>query len=375
MRLERARDLNIVIGEMEPGRYNSITDVAGVGVGHSTLIRGEGPLVIGEGPIRTGVTAIVPHTGEIFVDKAPAAVHIFNAYGKSLGLDQVRHMGVLETPILSTDTWNVWRVGDALFDYMYERYDVKPNTVNPVVGETQGSFLNDSWGRHVGKKEVYKAIDMARSPEGQARVDEGNVGGGTPMSGYGFKGGIGTASRRTDLFTVGVLAQVNFGRREDLMIDGCPVGKELTGYGRSSQPTREGSCMIYIATDLDLTCRQLRKVAKRAVLGMARTGSYGGVTSGDYVIAFSTREKDVKDLHKKTFEDLKKGYPELTLEQMPKAAEAWLNPVFRATIEATEESIINALFKAETMVGRDGNTRIGLPLDRVQEIMTKYSRL
>lgn len=194
------------------------------------------------------------------------------------------------------------------------------------------------------------------------------------MSGYGFKGGIGTASRQTDHFTVGVLAQVNFGRREDLRIDGCPVGKELSGYEGTLQPTREGSCMIYIATDLDLTCRQLRKVAKRAILGMARTGSYGGVTSGDYVIAFSTGEKEVEDLHTQTFEELKRGHPELTVEQMPKVAEAWLNPVFRATIEATEESIINALFKAETMVGRDGNTRIGLPLDRVLEIMYKYNR-
>jgi len=375
MRRVRARELGILIGEMEPGRYNAITDVEGVGVGHSTIIKGEGPLVHGFGPVRTGVTAITPHPREIYSEKVPAAVNIFNAFGKSVGLDQVRHMGILETPILSTDTWNVWRVADALFDYMFERFDVKPITVNPVVGETQGRFLNDSWGRHVGKKEVYNAVDKARSPSGRKAVEEGNVGGGTPMSGYGFKGGIGTASRKMDDFTLGVLTQVNFGRRMDLVINGVPVGKELIDYKGKLDPIREGSCMVYLATDLDLTCRQLRKVAKRAILGLARTGSYGGVTSGDYVIAFSTRKKAVHGLHMKIFEESKKMNPGLTIEQMPELSEAWLNPVYRAAVEATEESIINALFMAETMVGRDLNTRYDIPLDCVREIMEKYGRL
>jgi D-aminopeptidase len=374
MKRKRAREMDIIIGSMNPGKYNAITDVEGVGVGHSTIIKGEGPLVPGVGPIRTGVTAITPHNREIFTEKVPAAVYIYNAFGKSLGLDQVRHMGVLETPILSTDTWNVWKVADGLFDYMHERYNVKPTSVNPVVGETQGRFLNDSYGRHVGKKEVYEALDEARSPSGRGKVEEGNIGGGTPMSGYGFKGGIGTASRKTDWFTLGVLTQVNFGRREDLLINGVPVGKELKYYESSLDPLREGSCMIYIAIDLDLTCRQLKKVAKRAMLGLARTGSYGGTTSGDYVLAFSTRRNEVQNLHINTFKKIQKQYPELTLEHMPESAEVWLNPVYRATVEATEEAVINAMFKAETMVGRDDNTRHGIPLDQIVEIMEKYGR-
>jgi D-aminopeptidase len=375
MKRVRARELGIVIGEMETGRYNAITDVEGVGVGHSTIIKGEGPLVPGKGPIRTGVTAITPHDRAIYTEKVRAAVYIFNAYGKSLGLDQVRQMGALETPILSTDTWNVWKVADAIFDYMFEKYDIQPTTVNPVVGETQGKFLNDSWGRYVGKREVFEALDEARSSRGKRHVEEGNVGGGTPMSGYGFKGGIGTASRRTDNFTLGVLTQLNFGRRRDLMINGVPVGNELKDYEENPDPIEEGSCMVYIAIDLGLTSRQLYKVAKRAMLGLARTGSYGGEGSGDYIIAFSTGKRDIDDLYLHNFKERKNRYPELTRAHYPKIAESWLNPVYRAVVEATEESIINAMFKAETMVGRDGNTRYSMPLDRVQEIMKKYGRL
>jgi len=375
----RARDLGILIGEMETGSCNAITDVKGVGVGHSTIISGEGPLVRGKGPIRTGVTAIIPHDRDTYRERVKASVHVFNGYGKSLGLDQIRQAGVLETPILSTDTWNVWRVADACFDYMFEKYDVKPISTNPVVGETQGSYLNDSWGRHVGKKGVFEALDKARSPEGKREADEGNVGGGTPMSGYEFKGGIGTASRKTDFFTLGVLVQLNFGQRRDLMINGVPVGKELVEYGTDTNTpeasSREGSCMVYIATDLDLSCRQLGKVARRAMLGLGRSGSYGGDTSGDYIIAFTTGDRGIDDIYVHNFKEMKKKNPELTIEQMPKTQESWLNYVYRACIEATEESIINALFKAETMTGRDGNTRYGIPLDRVREIMKEYGRL
>jgi len=371
----RARELGIVIGEMETGKYDAITDVEGVGVGHSTIVKGEGPLVPGKGPVRAGVTAISPHDGNIYTDKVQAAVYVFNGYGKSLGLDQVTHMGVIETPILSTDTWNVWRVADALFDYMFDKYDVKPVSVNPVVGETNGSFLNDSYGRHVGKREVYDALDMARSPRGNGQVEEGNVGGGTPMSGYGFKGGIGTASRKTDEFTLGVLTQLNFGQRKDLIINGVPVGVELKEYEKELDPITDGSCMVYMATDLKLTCRQLWRMAKRAILGLARTGSYGGVRSGDYVIAFSTGKRDTDDLYMHDFKKRKEIHPELTMAQSPRTEESWLNDVFRAAVEATEESIVNALFKAETMVGRDGNIRHGIPLERVREIMKKYGRL
>lgn len=198
------------------------------------------------------------------------------------------------------------------------------------------------------------------------------------MSGYEFKGGIGTASRKTDFFTLGVLVQLNFGQRRDLMINGVPVGKELVEYGTDTTtpeaPSREGSCMVYIATDLDLNCRQLGKVARRAMLGLGRTGSYGGDTSGDYIIAFSTGDRSIDDLHMNNFAEMKKKNAELTIEQMPKTQESWLNYVYRACIEATEESIINALFKAETMTGRDGNIRYGIPLDRVGKIMKKYGR-
>ena len=375
MKRVRGRELGIVIGEMEPGRYNAITDVEGVGVGHSTIISGQGPLTRGKGPVRTGVTAIIPHDRDIYGEKVRASVDVFNGYGKSLGFEQIRQAGVLETPIMSTDTWNVWRVADSVFDYMFEKYGIEPLSLNPVVGETQGNFLNDSWGRHVGKKEVYEALDIARSPTGKREVEEGNVGGGTPMSGYDFKGGIGTASRKTDYFTLGVLVQVNFGVRKDLMINGVPVGKELCDYENHMDPTREGSCMIYIATDLNLTCRQLEKLAKRAMLGLARTGSYGGDGSGDYTIAFATGRRDTGDLYEFGFKELKRKNNELELKQMPKSQEAWLNYLYRATIEATEESVINALFKAKTMVGRDGNTRCEIPLDRVEEIMKKYNRL
>ncbi len=350
----RARELGIRIGEMETGRFNAITDVDGVGVGHSTIIRGDGPLVVGEGPVRAGVTAIVPHKGNIYEEKVVAAVHIYNAYGKSVGLEQVRHLGTIETPILSTDTLNVWRVSDALVDYMYEVMGIRAASMNPIVGETNGGFLNDSYGRHVRKQHVFEALEKARRQSDSGPVEEGNVGGGTPMSGYGFKGGIGTASRVTDSFTLGVLVQLNFGRREDLMINGVPVGKELSDIKTTVTPGAN-SIMVYVATDLELTSRQLWRVARRAVLGLARTGSYGGCTSGDYVIAFSTGKKSVEE---------------------PKLDECkYLNPVFRATVEATEEALINALFKAETMVGRDGNTRLGIPLDRVKETMEKYGRL
>ncbi len=271
-------------------------------------------------------------------------------------------MGVIETPIMLTDTLNTWLVADAVLDYFREHYDILPLSINPVVGETNGGFLNDSFGRHVGKEHVFKAIDIARSSKGMGPVEEGNVGGGTPMTGYGFKGGTGTSSRVYEGFTLGALVQLNCGRREDLRIDGVPVGREI------EMPSPEGrepgnSIMMILATDLALTSRQLGKVAKRAIMGLARTGSYGGVSSGDFVIAFTTGRESVDDF----------------LEMMPERysrglGEGFLNIVYRAAADATEEAIINALFKAETMVGRDGNTRYGLPLDQVAEIFEKHGR-
>jgi len=303
----------------------------------------------------------------LYEEKVRAAVYPYNAYGKAVGLLQVMHMGVIETPILLTDTLNTWRVADALIDYMYEVLGVEATSINPVVGETNGSYLNDSAGRHVGKRHVYEALDEAFSSSGTGPVEEGNVGGGTPMSGFEFKGGIGTSSRITPEFTVGVLVQVNFGRREDLRIDGVPVGKELADI-KPRKAQESGSVMIVVATDLALSSRQLWKVAKRAILGVARTGSYGGVHSGDFVIAFSTSERDVEPL-------LERGEKRRLSSGRRSLDEPYLNPVYRATVEATEEAIINALFKAETMTGRDYNTRIAIPLDRVSEIMSKYGRL
>ena len=365
----RAREMGIEIGVMNPGKYNAITDVEGVGVGHSTIIEGEGPLIVGKGPIRTGVTAIVPHQGNIYEEKVRAAAYPYNAYGKAVGLLQVIHMGVIETPILLTDTLNTWIVADALLDYMYEVMGVKAMSINPVVGETNGSYLNDSIGRHVRKQHVFEALQKAYSPRGTGPVEEGNVGGGTPMSGFEFKGGIGTSSRVTAEFSLGVLVQLNFGRREDLRIDGVPVGRELSDVDpRGVQASN--SIMIIVATDLKLTSRQLWKVAKRAMLGVARTGSYGGVQSGDFVIAFSTSKRDVEPL----IENIQRHTGRREKRRI-ELNESFLNPVYRATVEATEEAIVNALFKAETMTGRDYHVRKAIPLDRVREIMAKYGRI
>ena len=361
-RRPRAREIGIEIGVMKPGRFNAITDVEGVGVGHTTIIRGEGPLKIGEGPVRVGVTAIVPHPRNPYEEKVTAAVDMFNAFGKATGLPQIMHMGVIETPILLTDTLNTWLVANAVLDYFRERYGLTPRTLNPVVGETNGSFLNDSFGRHVRKEHVFAAIDKARSAEGRGPVEEGNVGGGTPMIGYGLKGGIGSSSRTCGPATVGVLVQLNCGRREDLMINGVPVGRELK-VPKPQLGGIEGSIIIVLATDLALNSRHLWKVAKRAMLGVARTGSYGGVTSGDFTIAFTTGKVSLEEFR----------------ESLPKRAgrslgEGYLNPIYRAAVEATEEAVINALFKAETMVGINGNTCYELPIEEVVEIFEKYGR-
>jgi len=339
---QRARELGIELGSMETGRLNAITDVEGVGVGHSTLIEG--------GSIRTGVTAIAPHDGNLIDEKVVAAVDLFNAYGKSTGLPQIIYEGVLETPIILTETLNTWRVADAVVDYNLERMGVEPSSLNVVVGETNGNYLTDNLSRHVGKKHVFEAIDIARSPSGRGRVLEGNVGGGTPMTGYGFKGGIGTSSRVGDGFTIGALVQLNCGNKEDLTIAGVPVGKEVK-LPKNPATSPGNSIMMIIATDLAIDSRQLWKVAKRAALGLARTGTYGGNVSGDFSIAFSTG----KGSHAGN-------------------GDKFLNPVYKATVEATEEAVVNALFVAETMTGHRGHIRYALPIDQVREIFNRYGR-
>lgn len=350
----RAREFGIEMGLLETGRYNAITDVEGVGVGHSTLISGDS--------VRTGVTAIVPHQGNPYEEKVTAAVDLFNAYGKSTGLPQIMFEGVIEAPILLTETLNTWRVADSVLDYMKEGYGVTPRSLNVVVGETNGEYLTDNFGRHVGREQVFEALDKARSPEGRGPVPEGNVGGGTPMTGYGFKGGIGTASRVYANFTVGILVQLNCGAKDELRIDGVPVGREV----ELPKPPKAGpgnSIMMILATDLDLESRQLWKVAKRVVLGLARTGSISGNSSGDFTIAFTTGEKTVDELRETVW-----------AEMCSFSGDSFLNFVYRTTVEATEEAIINALFKAETMVGREGNIRHELPYDQVARIFERYGR-
>jgi len=360
----RARDLEIRIGRLPTGAGNAITDVPGVRVGQASLVRGEGPLVRGVGPVRTGVTAIWPHAGNPFREKVPAASFVLNGFGKTIGLAQVAELGVIETPILLTNTLNVPRVADALISHLIE---LNPDltSVNCVVGECNDSYLNDIQGRHVGPEHVEQALrEAAGGP-----VAEGAVGAGVGMSCYGFKGGIGTASRRIDLagavFHLGALVLANFGRRDELRIDGAPVGRYLAEAGPGQlapdapdPATGPGSIMMIVGTDAPLDARQLARIARRAALGLARTGSPAGHGSGDFVIAFSNGNR--VPLHP--------AGPVISYRAIAEDGPA-ITELFQATVESVEEAILNALFKAETVVGRDGHVREAIPIDRVREIM------
>ena len=326
----RARDIGITIGAMPTGPLNAITDVAGVRVGHATLIRGDN--------IRTGVTAIVPHGGNLFQEKVPAAVFVGNGFGKIIGTTQIEELGEIETPILLTSTLNVPRVADALLDYMLALPgNEQVRSINSVVAETNDGSLNDIRSRPVGRDEVFQAIKSASS----GPVEEGSVGAGTGTIAFGFKGGIGTSSRRAGDHTIGVLVQTNFGG--SLMIAGAPVGRELSVIGRSTA----GSCVMVIATDAPVDARNLKRIAARAIMGFARTGASGSNGSGDYAIAFST-----------------------TRGVAPLANDA-MSPLFIATIEATEEAIINSLLRATTVTG-NGHTAEALPIDATKEILRKH---
>jgi len=330
----RARDLGIVVGALEPGPLNAITDVPGVAVGHATLIRGD--------DIRTGVTAVLPHSGNLFRQKVPGAVFVGNGFGKLMGSTQVNELGEIETPILLTSTLNVPRVADALLDYMLSlegNEDVR--SINPLVAETNDGYLNDIRGRHAGREEVLNAIRGARA----GPVEEGAVGAGTGTVAFGFKGGIGTASRRVKGYTVGVLVQTNFGGQ--LTIAGAPVGREL-----SRKDPADGSVIVVIATDAPVDARNLRRMAARSMMGLARTGSSASNSSGDYAIAFSTA-REAKDL--------------LSNEAM--------SPLFLAVIEATEEAVYNSLFQARTMSGRSGRKVEALPLEPTLDILRRYGVL
>jgi D-aminopeptidase len=350
---QRVRERGISPGGIPPGPQNAITDVAGVRVGHVTLVEGEGLHAV-----RTGVTAILPHEGSLYQQKVMAAVHTVNGYGKAIGFEQVRELGQIESPIALTNTASVGLVADALIAWTFE-HNPKARSVNVVVGECNDGYLNDIRGQHVRREHVWQAI-AAAAP---GPVAEGNVGAGTGMVCFGFKGGVGTASRQLDAdrggFTVGALVVANFGQRPLLRMDGLPVGRHLADWeGESVVSKEDGSIVMVVATDAPLTSRQLLRVAKRAGLGLARTGTGGSHGSGDFVIAFSTANRSPLVTRSRTRK----------IEALAETGET-LNPVFLATIEAVEEAILNALCTAETMTGRDGHIVYALPLDAVGELM------
>lgn len=345
------RDYGVAVGVLQPGKWNAITDVPGVQVGQKTLVEGD--------DIRTGVTAILPYRGNIFQDKVPAAVYVGNGFGKLTGTTQIAELGNIETPIVLTNTLSVPTAADALIDYTFSfpaNADVM--SVNPVVGETNDGWLNDIRGRHVTKQDVLDAIQSAKS----GPVAQGNVGAGTGTVAFGFKGGIGTSSRKLPSslggYAVGVLVQTNFGGVLD--IDGVPVGKLLHKYYLSDKlnDSPDGSCMIVVATDAPLDSRNLGRLAKRAMLGLGKTGGIESNGSGDYAIAFSTNEA------------VRVPYESNSpLQPMTAVRNDDMSPLFMAAIEATEEAILNSLFHAETTTGRDHHRIDALPVNEVLGIM------
>lgn len=360
--MPRFRDLVPIQHHLPTGEQNTIADVAGVRVGQITLIDGEGALQVGAGPIRTGVTAIMPHAGNIFREKVPAAVYTINGYGKATGFEQVRHLGVIETPICLTNTLNVGKVWDAVVSYsIRENPDIaiKTGNVSPVVGECNDNYLSDGQGRHVDKAHVLQAIDFASDI-----VKEGCIGAGTGTICYGFKGGIGTASRSVldGKYTIGTLMQTNFGRTSELQMLGVPIGQYFVD--NPSHKT-DGSVMIVIATDAPMTSRQLERLAKRAAFGLGRTGTVCHNGSGDFVIAFSTQNRR---LHESSNIVNQAGV-------INEEATGVIDEFFRAVVECVEESVYNALVAAHTVTGRDGHTYYALPHDKLVELMTHYRRI
>ncbi|MFN2578251.1 MAG: P1 family peptidase [Pyrinomonadaceae bacterium] len=364
----RAREAGVIVGVLSPGPLNAITDVAGVSVGHTTLIKGDN--------VRTGVTVILPHGGNLFREKVPAAVFIGNAFGKLAGSTQVNELGELESPVMLTSTLNVPRVADATIDYMLSlpgNEDVQ--SINPLVGETNDGYLNDIRGRYVAREEVFSAIKSARG----GAVEEGCVGAGAGTVAFGFKGGIGTSSRKLPAtfggYTVGVLVQSNFGGI--LAINGAPVGRELGRYylkedleksnatdPRASNPA-DGSILIVIATDAPIDHRNLQRLAGRSMMGLARTGAAGSNGSGDYAIAFSVAPQ----LRIRNSVNARNQTTNVKL-----LANDAMSPLFLAVIEATEEAIYNSLFRATTTTGR-GHTVEALPIDRTLEILRRHGAL
>ena len=350
----RLRDYGIIIGKYEIGKNNSITDVEGVKVGHFTLVKNDN--------IRTGITAILPYDGNIFMNKVPGAIYVANGFGKLTGYTQVEELGEIETPIILTNTLSVPTAADALIDYILSidnnRKYVK--SINPIVGETNDGSLNDIQGRYLTKENIIESIKNAIS----GSIEEGSVGAGTGTVCFGYKGGIGTSSRilpkKKGGYTIGVLVQTNFGG--NLTIAGIPVEEELKN--KKELNSGNGSCMIIVATNAQITSRNLKRIAKRAIFGVAKTGGHCSNGSGEYVVAFST----AKDLRIPFYSHNNNLLvrQELRNDKM--------TPLFEAVIEATEEAILNSLFKSKTVTGKDGLTIKKLPVEKVTNIL-KYHKI
>jgi len=360
----RARDLGIPF-EGNPGRLNAITDVQGVAVGQTTLISGEGKLVVGKGPVRTGVTAILPQ-GKEFRGRVFGAWYSMNGNGEMTGTAWLEESGCLGTPVLITNTHSVGVVRDAVIEWNIKRGLGEGYTGDaslPLVAETYDGFLNDINGFHVKKEHVFQALESASS----GPVAEGNVGGGTGMRAHGFKAGIGTSSRVLDSkdggYTVGVLVQANYGARDLLHIAGVPVGKEITDLApaRGEQKDGQGSIIVVVATDAPLLPHQLKRLVRRVSLGIGIVGGRGENSSGDLFVAFSTANAEVS-----------KTAGTAQLQMLPNEG---INPLFRNTVNATEEAIVNSLVAAQTMIGVNGNTAYAIPHDRLKAVMSKYQRL
>jgi len=356
----RARDVGLVVGIFPTGQFNAITDVDGVSVGHSTIIEND--------DIRTGVTAIIPGPGNLYTHPVPAAVHVGNGYGKLLGTTQIRELGEIETPILLTCTLCVWSAANALKEWVYEQPDIGEHTVNPVVGETNDARVNNMWADPVQRENVREALDNATG----GPVAEGSVGAGTGTQAFGWKGGIGTSSRVLPAslggYTIGVLVQTNFGGI--LSMNGAPVGRELGTYSfvgelgspGESDDQEDGSIMMVVATDAPIDARNLGRLAMRAMMGLARTGSFASNGSGDYVIAFTTHS------------GVRRPRASVTPATAPGLVNSSMSPLFAAAAEATEEAIYNAIFKATTVTSSRG-TLEAIPIDKLRHILEKHDVL
>lgn len=346
----RARDIGLAPGVLAPGSLNAITDVGGVRVGHSTLIAGD--------DVRTGVTVVVPHGSNVFQEKVPGAVFVGNAFGKLAGSTQVDELGTIETPVALTNTLSIGAVVEGLVRWTLQQPgNEQVRSVNALVGETNDGGLNDIRGLHVRPEHVIAALSAARG----GSVEEGSVGAGTGTRAFSWKGGIGTASRvvgsRAGGYTVGVLVQSNYGGY--LTMGGAPVGRELTPPRRGAQQDHDGSCMIVVATDAPLDARDLKRLAARAVYGLARTGSSYSNGSGDFAIAFSTAAQ------------LRVRFGETAPQTRIVLPTDGVSELFQAALEATEEAVYNSLLKATTVTSRRGSAE-AIPIDRVTEVLRRY---